>query len=371
MSVKPKILVTSAAGKTGLQVAFQLLEKEYRVRAFVRRLDERSEALKARGAEIFLGNQYAIADMRSAMKGVDGAYHCAPTAPNGLHFGMVFAIAAHETRLKHAVILGQWLAQPDHPSLFTREVWMNEQILKLLPETSVTAINTGWFAENYLMVLEFAAQLGILPMPLGDGDTKKDVGASNEAIASVAAGALMHPELHAGKTYRPTGPELLSPNDVAAAMGRALGRKVSYMNISEKMFLKAVTALRPPLFHFGTLTQLNIYTEEYRRGTFALGGPTKAVQTVGRRMSETFEETVAKAAQSRPEARQGIANKLKALAKFAKIGLTPAPDVKRILADKDYIKLSNPEFCQDNGEWRAGHIERPQLSPASVVGRSG
>lgn len=44
MSTQPKILVTSAAGKTGLPAALQLLEKGFAVLAFVRRDDHRDIA---------------------------------------------------------------------------------------------------------------------------------------------------------------------------------------------------------------------------------------------------------------------------------------------------------------------------------------
>jgi NAD(P)H dehydrogenase (quinone) len=173
MSTKPKILVTSAAGNTGIPTTLQLLEKGYPVRAFVRSDDHRAKRLKDAGAEIFVGDQFAISDMRRAMDGVQRAHHCAPGAPNHLHFGTVFAIAAHEAKLEHVVMLGQWLSAFDHPSIATREVWLNEQALKLLPDTTLTVNNVGWFAENYFMVLEPMAQLGILPMPLGDGNVKK------------------------------------------------------------------------------------------------------------------------------------------------------------------------------------------------------
>ncbi|MEL7529017.1 MAG: NAD(P)H-binding protein, partial [Pseudomonadota bacterium] len=88
--MKPKILVTSAAGKTGLPTALRLLERGYPVRAFVRKRDHRSAQLERAGADIFVGNQYALTDMREAMDGVQRAYHRAPTAPNGLHFNAVF-----------------------------------------------------------------------------------------------------------------------------------------------------------------------------------------------------------------------------------------------------------------------------------------
>ncbi len=46
---KPKILVTSAAGRTGSAAVLQLLGKEFPVRAFVRRRDARSEVLERAG----------------------------------------------------------------------------------------------------------------------------------------------------------------------------------------------------------------------------------------------------------------------------------------------------------------------------------
>ncbi len=268
MSIKPKILVTSAAGNTGIPTTLQLLEKGYPVRAFVRRNDHRAKRLEDAGAEIFVGDQYSIADMRRAMDGVRRAYHCAPTAPNALHFGAVFAIAAQEAKLEHVVMLGQWLSDPDHPSMITREVWLNEEVLKLLPDTTLTVNNVGWFAENYFMgVLEPIAQLGILPMPLGDGNVKRNAPPSNEDIAAVTIAALVDPATHAGKVYRPTGPELLSPNDIAAIMGKVLGRKVRYQDISEAMLLKA---LRVQGFAEAMPTQLALYAKEYRRGAFAI-----------------------------------------------------------------------------------------------------
>lgn len=111
MSTKPKILVTSAAGKTGLAVSMQLMEQSIPVRAFVRRSDARSRALASAGAVVFQGDQYSITDMRRAMMGVQRAYQCAPTAPNGLHFNAVFTAAAHEAGLEHVVTLASGFQQ--------------------------------------------------------------------------------------------------------------------------------------------------------------------------------------------------------------------------------------------------------------------
>ena len=362
MSSRPKILVTSAAGKTGLPTALQLLEKGFPVRAFVRRLDQRSEALESAGAEIFVGNQYSITDMRAAMNGVRRAYQCAPGAPNSLHFNAIFTAAAYEAGIEHAVTLSQWLSSADHPSLFSREVFINDILIKMRPEMTVTTINVGWFADNYLMGLDTAAHLGMFTMPLGDGNVKKNAPPSNEDIASVAVGALIDPVTHAGKTYRPTGPELISPHEIAAAMGRVLGRKVKYQDIPEKMMFKAIKALPPSNYSETLVLQLKIYADEYRRGAFAVNAPTQDVEKVGGRTPESFESIVRRYVAERPNLTPSFAGKLKAIGSFLKILATRAPDVEAIEVKKELVIIEAPTFSQDDPDWRDSHQQKAQIS---------
>ena len=67
---KPKILVTSAAGRTGSAAVLQLLEKGYPVRAFVRKRDARANALVKAGAELAVGDLFDFRDLRKALIGV-------------------------------------------------------------------------------------------------------------------------------------------------------------------------------------------------------------------------------------------------------------------------------------------------------------
>ena len=366
----PKTLVTSAAGKTGLQTSLQLLEKNYPVRAFVRGDDHRARQLRDAGAEVFVGDQFSITDMRQAMAGVQRAYHCAPTAPNALHFGSVFAIAAHEAKLEHVVLLGQWLADPNHHSVFTREVWLNEAIMQLLQDTPVTVNNVGWFAENYFMgVLEPAAQLGVLPMPLGDGNVKKNAPPSNEDIAAVSVAALIDPATHAGKTYRPTGPELLSPNEIAAIMGAALGRKVQYMDVPEAMMLKA---LKVQGFPEAMPTQLRHYAREYKRGTFAVDAPNSVVEDLTGRKPENFETIARRIVASRPEAQRSFANKLRALRNFARILMASSVNADAIERRRDHVLIRSSTFADESAVWRNTHGNAAQhvIKPLRTSGRN-
>jgi hypothetical protein len=148
---------------------------------------------------------------------------------------------------------------------------------------------------------------------------------------------------------------LLSPNDIATALSTVLGRKVKYQNISEAMFLKALTALQPPGFTEATLTQLRLYTEEYRRGAFAVSAPTDAVQVVGGREPEDFETIARRYAASRPEAVRTRANKLRAMRNFIRILATAKPDPDRIERQLNHVLLEAPTFASESTEWRHYH----------------
>lgn len=367
MSTQPTILVTSAAGKTGLPVVLQLLSKRARVRAFVRRKDHRADRLKSAGAEVFVGNQYDLGDLSNAMQGVQRAYQCAPTAPNGLHFNAAFTAAAYEARLEHVVTLGQWLSSADHPSLFTREVYISDILIGMRSDMSVTTVNPGWFADNYMMAMPLAAHLGLLAMPLGDGDAAKNAAPSNEDIARVAVAALMDPAAHAGQTFRPTGPALISPNGIAAAMGRALGRKVRYLDVSERMMLKALKAMPPSNYSEAAVSQLVLYAEEYRRGTFAVSAPTDVVATVGGRDPESFDSIAQRTVAARPDLQRRLSRSALALAGFMKMLLTRPPNPSRIAADRDFVPAARPTFSLDDPSWLRTHSDPKHTVPREVA----
>ena len=114
MMNKPRILVTSAAGRNGSSAVLELLRKGFPVRAFVRRNDARSETLRKAGAEIFVGNLFDLSDLRSALVDVQRAYHCPPFVPNLLHGMMLFALAAEEAKLE-VVGPDEWVESTSSP----------------------------------------------------------------------------------------------------------------------------------------------------------------------------------------------------------------------------------------------------------------
>ncbi|HEY4131588.1 MAG TPA: NmrA family NAD(P)-binding protein, partial [Gemmatimonadaceae bacterium] len=221
--ITPRILVTGATGKTGRRVAAELLNSGYPVRALVHREDARSVRLRAHGAEVVVADLSDVERVAAALHGVQRAYYCPPFDPYMVQGAVAFAIAAKEARLEHIVSLTQWLSSPSHPSLMTRQLWLVDRLFSMMPEIAHTIVRPGFFADAYLAPIATAAHLGLFPWPYGNS---RNAPPSNEDIARVAASALMNPGRHAGKTYRPTGPELLNAAQMAAAIGRAVERSV-------------------------------------------------------------------------------------------------------------------------------------------------
>ncbi len=137
MNTLPRILVTSAAGRTGSVAVMQLLEKGFSVRAFVRRSDARSETLRKAGAEIFVGDLFDMRDLRGALVDVQRAYYCPPMSPNLLHGTMLFALAAEEAKLEVVALMSGWNPHPAHPTIQTREHWIANNIYPRMPKVDV------------------------------------------------------------------------------------------------------------------------------------------------------------------------------------------------------------------------------------------
>src|ERR1035438_2474582 len=214
---KPRIIVTGATGKTGSVVVTELLKAGYPVRAMVHREDGRSARLKAQGAEIAVADMSDVERVADALKDVHRAYYCPPYDPYMIQGAVAFAVAATEARLEHIVGLTQWLASPSHPSLLTRQSWLVDRLLSMSSGVAHTIVKPGFFACPYLTTICLAAHLGIFPWMY---DNSRTAPPSNEDIARVAVAALMDPARHAGKSYRPTGPELLGAEDMAKAIGQ-------------------------------------------------------------------------------------------------------------------------------------------------------
>jgi uncharacterized protein YbjT (DUF2867 family) len=222
-------VVTGATGNTGSVVAHALLDAGHAVRAFVRNADK-AAALRARGAELVLGDLTDVSVLAEALKGASGLYLLSPPDMSAQNFvaerAALFrsiAQAARKAALSHVVLLSSIGAQQESGTGPILSVRAGELALT---ESGVpsTFVRSAYFVANWGAVLPLAQKDGVLPsflpanwvMPMVDTDD----------IGRVAARALLDGPKGVRKIEL-SGPVDVSPADVAAAAGKILGRSVT------------------------------------------------------------------------------------------------------------------------------------------------
>jgi NAD(P)H dehydrogenase (quinone) len=358
--IKPRIIVTGATGQTGSVVVSELLKAGYPVRALVHREDGRSARLKAQGVEIAVADMSDVERVADALKDVQRAYYCPPIDPYMIQGAAAFAVAAKEARLEHIVGMTQWLASPSHPSLMTRQHWLVDRLFSAIPGAAHTIVRPGFFADDYLVTMGASANLGILPWIFGDS---RNAPPSNEDIARVAVAALIDPARHAGKSYRPTGPKLLGAQDIAKAIGRAVGRSVKVVPTPMWLFMKAARMSGYPIDAF---SGIRYYIDDHKRGAFELGAPTTDVLDVTSRPAEDFE-TIACRYAALPRNQRTFGNWLREFVQFMLAPLSLGFNLDRYDRELRRPLPSAPQFATDSMMWRREHAFADNVGPTAPV----
>jgi NAD(P)H dehydrogenase (quinone) len=358
--IKPRIIVTGATGKTGSLVATELLKAGYPVRALVHREDARSAQLKAQGAEIAVADLSDFEGVAEALKDVQRAYFCSPYDPYMIQGAVAFAVAAKEARLEQIVGVSQWLASPSHPSLSTRQNWLVDRLFSMTPGVAHTIVNPGFFADTYLVTIGLAAHFGIFPWMYGNS---RNAPPSNEDIARVAVAAMMDPGRHAGKSYRPTGPELLGSEEMAKAIGRAVGRSVKVVLTPMWLFMKTARMAGMPI---ELMSNVRYYIEDQKRGAFEVGAPTSDVLDVTGRHPEDFE-TIARRYAALPGNQRTVGNWLRTVTQFMITPLGPGFNFDRYNRELRRPFPARPQPATESDRWRREHAIADAANPGTSL----
>ena len=351
----PSFLVTGATGKTGGAVVEQLIALGYPVRALVRSRDHRSRRLDKLGAETVVADLLDPDQLLDAMQGIQRAYYCPPFSAFMLQSATAFAVAAREAKLESIVQMGQWLSNPVHPALGTRQTWLIDQMLSMVPGVAHTIINPGMFADNFLRVIDFASLLGIFPFVTG---RSRSAPVSNEDMARVIVAALLDPARHAGKTYRPTGPELLSGYEMASIVGRVLGHRVVPFELPFWMFLRVARMQKVDPF---LLSGFRYYVQDHKQGAFEFeGGTNDVVEKLTGSPAESFETTSRRYA-GLPFARKTWANRVRAFVNFNLVPFSPGYNLDRYEREHGFPVPPNPSLSIDDARWRRDHAMTRQF----------
>ena len=290
------ILVSGAAGgaqgSTGRRVASLLLEQGISVRALVHKLDSRSDELRTQGAEVVEGDLLNPASAQAVMRNVKRAYFTYPVADGLLEAVAIFAAAARDAGVELVVNNSQFQGRPGEPtfrglqhapSFRNLQHRLADRIFDWAQVHAVHLQAPPYYENVRALVSRSVAEQSTAFLPWGEDITVIPlVGA--EDVAAVAATLLANADVSAQSVYALVS-ETPTVRDMIDALGRAVGRPIRYVPITDEQWANAVKERLNP----HALDHLSHLWQYFRRGEDRYQ-PTDAIRTVTGREPQTVEE---------------------------------------------------------------------------------
>ena len=236
--MKKPVLVTSAAGgtqgKTGRHVSELLLARQVPVRAFVRRIDERSHHLKELGAEIFVGDFLDVRSVQQAVKGAASVYFAYPVQDGLGEATAAMAYAARQEGLSRLVNLVMYQSSTDAPTPRMRQNFLSEQVFQWAAVGPVHIRATVFYENVARLVHASLPARGAIRLPWGKETTLLPL-VAGEDVARIAVGLLTSPSWVAD-TAHPVIGEAVALKEIVATFARVLDRDVHYEEITDEQW---------------------------------------------------------------------------------------------------------------------------------------
>ncbi|GLS33530.1 NmrA family NAD(P)-binding protein [Neomesorhizobium albiziae] len=293
------ILVTGAAGDVGAigrHLTAMLRARGHRVRALVRREDERAKGLRQLGAEVVQGDLTDLASMHRAIEGCPRIYFGMSISTAYLEAAVNIAAVARHHAVEAFVNMSQMTVTQMNISETTESPqhklhWLAEQALSWsgLP---VVTVRPTVFLEGFFLRL---AAAGVrdhdeLALPLGSSKTSPISAAD---VARAVSVILDDPAHHIGRVYNLTGFESADLDHVAAAFSAALGRTICYRDVPLSLWLDKLRELGVPAHlakHLAVMAELHM-AGRYDRMTDDL------FKLIGRKPTSVYEFVKSNAAE--------------------------------------------------------------------------
>lgn len=285
--------VTGITGQVGGVVARRLLAAGHDVRAVVRNAGKGAEWAR-QGCEVAIAEMNDAEALSLAFAGAAGVFVLLPPNfdpsagfPESRRIIASLRAALEIARPQKVVCLSTIGAQAERPNLL-QQLQIMEQQLGLL-SVPVAFLRAGWFIENAAWDVEPARTSGIIPSFLQPLDRQVPMVATAD-IGRVAADLLCD-TWRGRRVVELEGPVRVSPNDLAAAFSKLLGRAVNAEVVARETWepLFVSQGMRNPLPRMQMLDGFNegwIRFEAPQSGT--LKG-TVTVETVLQSLMERVE----------------------------------------------------------------------------------
>jgi uncharacterized protein YbjT (DUF2867 family) len=222
--------------------------------------DRASQSKLPDGVQVAVADFEDPASLAAALDGAGQAYLVTPSSEQAEAQQKRFADLAAAAGVRHLVVLSQLAAAEDSPVRFLRYHAAVEQHIRDIG-IDYTFLRPNLFFQGLLALAKPIAAEGRFFAPIGDTPVSAvDV----RDIADVAAAALTQAG-HQGATYTLTGPAAVTHAEMATALGAALGREITFIDVPPEAFADSLHGILPPWQVEGLLEDY----AHYRRGEAA------------------------------------------------------------------------------------------------------
>ena len=225
------ILVVGATGKVGQEVCRQLSAADVQARALVRD-PVRATNVRLPGVQVVVGDLGRPASLDAALSGVDRVFLASPAEQDQVALQGNLVQACHRAGVRQVVKVSV-AGGPDAATQIGRWHWTTEKQIEATG-LGFTMLRPNLFMQQMLRFAPAIATHGSFALPCGAGEVSI---VDARDVASVAVVALTQPG-HDRKIYDLTGPEALSFEAMADAIGHAIDRKVTYLHVAPDYALK-------------------------------------------------------------------------------------------------------------------------------------
>lgn len=285
------VLVAGAAGgsqgSTGRRITSLLLEKGIPVRAFVHKLDARSDALRELGAEVVQGDLLDRDSVRASLTGIKRAYFTYSVSDGLLEATTIFAMAAREARTELVVNNSQLQGARKAPSFRNMQHGLADHIFDWAEVGAVHLHAPPYYENVRALIRKSVAEQSTVFLPWGDGSaTISLVGA--EDVSRMAATLLADSETPFAGAYdliasTPTVKEIVD------TLSSVLQRPIRYVDITDEQWVEAMRG-HINLHALDHLSHLWQYFRSTERRSEEARGVTDTIRTITGSCAQTLEE---------------------------------------------------------------------------------
>jgi uncharacterized protein YbjT (DUF2867 family) len=213
------------------------LAKGIPVRTLVRKVDDRSERLRALGADVIEGDFLDYHSIERATQGVSSVYFAYPVQEGLLEATTIMADASRKAGVTRLIDMVMLVSSPDAPTPRMRENYLSERIFEWAGIGAAHVRATVFYENMRALTAATIARDGSILLPWGSESTSVPL-VSAQDVAGVAVGLLTGPSLKPASSFPVIG-DVLTLRDIVATFQQVLDRNVRYQEVPDKAWADA------------------------------------------------------------------------------------------------------------------------------------